>query len=301
MRELSLRHRRKPETGRKFVLLILFVVALLGLSVFLFLPTLRGVALTLVRPIWAVESNLVAGVDAVTDLAVTKSSLRRSLAVAEKKLLQAQIMMQRYKVLEEENLKLKQLLGKDVYESKVLAAVLARPAITPYDTLLIDAGSSEIAAGDRVVIEGSIIIGTISEVHKSTSQVVLFSAPGVETQVLIGPDRIPVTAKGQGGGSFVAEFPRDATVEEGYSVVMPGINPYVFATVESAEAIASDPFISVRFKNPLNVQAITWVQVLKNDAERPLDVPLEVMPVQGTSTEPDGTSGTSTSSFTPIE
>lgn len=290
MKEYSLRHNRSARPSKKPLLLVVLVALALTLLLVLFSAPIRQSLHLVMRPLWLGNQAASAAVGAVPEALTSKAALREALASAKERLLQADVALRRYGIIEAENRNLKALLGRQVYHETVLAAVLARPAVTPYDTLIIDAGAGLVEVGDRVVVEGSIVIGTISAVHERTAQVLLFSAPGVETQVQIGPERIPVTARGQGAGSFVAEFPRDAHVEDGYSVVLPGINPFVFATVESTEAAASDPFITVRFKNPLNIQALQWVQVLTDPKELP-PAPERSVPEHATSTGAEGEIG----------
>ena len=259
--------------GRKKPLLWALFVSLLGATLLLtFSSSLRSVTLSFFAPLWRTENVVVSSAGGLSDTLSSKDTLIAELQALRQKMAQADILVRRFRILEEENVELKRLLGRQLYSSAVLAAVLGRPAITPYDTLIIDVGESTVAVGDRVVVEGSIVLGTISEVHAKTAQVLLFSAPGVETQVLVGPERVPVTARGQGGGSFVAEFPREAHIEEGYTIVLPGINPYLFATVASTEVSPSDAFVTVRFNNPINFQALTWVQVITDTREVPPEV-----------------------------
>lgn len=266
---LLVRNRRHPRLRRAPLVLALFLTFLLVGALLLFSPQIRGALVSFMLPLWRAERAVINASKVLPDQLSSKGALITEIEKLRGKLREADSALRRFRVLEEENVKLKELLGRQSYESVVLAAVLGRPAVTPYDTLLIDTGNSLVDVGDRVIVDGSIMIGTISEVHKRTAQVLLFSAPGVETQVQVGPERIPITARGQGGGSFVAEFPRDGHVEEGYSIVFPGINPYLFSVVESAEASEADAFVLIRFKNPVNIQAITWVQVLTDAGEAP--------------------------------
>ena len=273
MKEYSLVRSNRYNGGRKKPLLGALFVSLIGATLLLtFSSSLRSVALSFFAPLWRAENVVVSSAGGLSDTLSSKDTLIAELHALRKSAVQSDMLVRRFRILEEENIELKRLLGRQFYESAVLASVLGRPAATPYDTLLIDVGENSVAVGDRVVVEGSIVLGTVSEVHKKTAQVVLFSAPGVETQVLVGPERIPVTARGQGGGSFIAEFPREAHIEEGYTIVLPGINPFLFATVASTEVSPSDAFVTVRFNNPVNFQALTWVQVITDSREFPSEV-----------------------------
>lgn len=161
---------------------------------------------------------------------------------------------------------LKELLGRETFNIKdaVLGAVLARPNVSPYDTFVIDIGkSSGIQKDDNVFVQGNVFIGKIDEVNKNTSTVILFSSPGQITQVSIGLQNISANAKGRGGGNFIVELPRGTEVEKGDIVTMLGIDIKLFAVVEEIESNPSDPFITILFKNPINMNDVKWVQVVK--------------------------------------
>jgi len=287
MKEYSLLHRKKASPSGRPILIGLFLTVILSTALFFFSPSLRARVMALGAPLWTVEQAGVEALETVPLHMKSKAALIEEVEALRERASHAEIVLRRFSILENENQHLKGLLGRQAYESAVLASVLGRPPQTPYDTFLIDLGEHTAAVGDRVVVEGSVVIGTISEVYGRSAQVLLFSAPGVETAALVGPQLTPVTARGQGGGSFIAEFPRDIEVHEGDSVVLPGVNPHLFATVESVEAAPSDPFVTIRFKNPLNLQSVVWVQVITDASEEP---PFEdPVPQRATSTPASAT------------
>jgi cell shape-determining protein MreC len=158
---------------------------------------------------------------------------------------------------------LKELLGRTVFTNTILGAVLVRPNVSLYDTFVIDIGAREgISVGDLIVVSGDTIMGTISEVYNTTSKVKLFSTPGEITRVTIGASAISADAEGRGGGNFQAKLPRDVDVEEGDSVIMPGITQKLFGVVEKVVSNPTDPFKTILFKNPINSAEIEWVQVI---------------------------------------
>ena len=115
-------------------------------------------------------------------------------------------------LLAQENAQLRQELGRlpgqgTAGRTVLLAGVLQSPPGTPYDTLLLDAGSSlGVSAGQRV-FAGNVAIGEIDAVYGNTSRATLYSAPGRSYQALLttqGAAAVPVAVEGQGAGSMQA-------------------------------------------------------------------------------------------------
>ena len=217
-------------------------------------------------PFWKAKNSSVEGVVNSSQLLRSKRSL-----IFENDNLKAQIKSIEFELFElgllrQENESLKELLGRETFDtsSAILGAVLARPNVSPYDTFVIDIGSSSgIKKGNDVFVKGDIFIGRISEVFSNTSTVTLFSSPGQITQITIGLQNISANAEGRGGGNFIVELPRGIDVEKGDIVTMPNIDTKLFAVVEEIEANPSDPFITILFKNPVNMNDVKWVQVIK--------------------------------------
>ena len=145
----------------------------------------------------------------------------------------------------------------------LLGAVLVKPFMSPYDTLIIDVGTSNgVLAGDIVEVEGNTFIGFVSEVYNNTSKVVLYSSPGEKVKVLIGDNDIEKEAIGLGSGNFKVEIPTEIDVKEGDSIVIPSISTNIFGVVEKVEFKESDSFQNVLFKIPINIAELKWVEVV---------------------------------------
>jgi cell shape-determining protein MreC len=144
----------------------------------------------------------------------------------------------------------------------VLAGVLARPPVSPYDVLVIDQGSDEgIHAGDRVQGPGGMPIGTIESVTKFSARVLLYSTPAKETESWIGEARIPVTVIGEGAGSLSAEVARDAGISVGDLVYMMGPGALAVGSVVMVGNDPSSPRSRVDIRPLQNPFSITWVTV----------------------------------------
>jgi len=105
----------------------------------------------------------------------------------------------------------------------VVTNILTRPPESPYDTLVLGAGShTSVAVGDYVLVQGGTPIGTIVNVSNGFSRAVLFSSPLATTTAWIGTKRIPLTLVGEGSGTFSARIPRQEKVSVGDKVFVPG-------------------------------------------------------------------------------
>lgn len=166
-------------------------------------------------------------------------------------------------ILREENISLKEILGRSIYNNAILASVLVRPNSTLYDTFIIDiGGNNNVVNGDYVIINGDVVIGYVEETYSNTSLVKLFSSPGEETDIIIGEDNIATIAHGVGGGNFTVSLPRGVVVKVGDPIITPTIETQLFATVEEIISNPIDSFQTILFKNPVNISNIRFVQVM---------------------------------------
>lgn len=191
------------------------------------------------------------------DLESENRLLKEDLEIAGAKLLDRNL-------LYEENIELKNLLGRDVSGgSSVFASVLAKPNRTLYDTIVIDTGKlAGVKEGDSVLYGDNILIGKVSEVFDRSAKVLLFSSPKEKIDVVVGDENISTVAYGRGGGDFELKLPRDANVSTGDVVSVPGINTRILGAVEHIESRPSDPFKTVIFKGPVNIYKLKWVEVV---------------------------------------
>lgn len=144
----------------------------------------------------------------------------------------------------------------------IVAGVLARPPVSPYDALVVDQGTEAgVAAGSAVFGAGGMPVGTVESVTARSARVSLYSTPARETEGWVGDARIPVTLVGGGSGALNAEAARDAGIKEGDLVFVPGPGAVALGVVT---AVGSDPSaprapLSIRpFANPFSM---TWVTI----------------------------------------
>jgi cell shape-determining protein MreC len=146
------------------------------------------------------------------------------------------------------------------------APVLVRPPESPYDVLIVGAGTAQgvtvqmVAFGIVTVASSTEIVplGLVSETTDTTARVVLFSAPRVETLGWVGSTHTPVTLIGTGGGTFFAAVPREASPSVGESVFVPGstVPIGVVARVESDPAAPSATIRITPLVNPFSISEV---------------------------------------------
>ena len=160
-------------------------------------------------------------------------------------------------------IQLKEILGRKTEKvSMILAAILAKPNQSPYDTLIIDIGTKEgIKTGSIVFALGNLPIGRVSLVYANSAKVTLFSSPGEQMAVIVSGNGAVMNLVGRGGGNFEMIIPTGFNLLKGNEVVLPGITPYVIGIVQT---ILSDPRDSLQkalLTSPVNVQELKFVEV----------------------------------------
>ena len=181
------------------------------------------------------------------------------------KLNEASAKVSSFETILNENKELKESMGRANIETEfILGVIISKPINSLYDTLLIDAGENDgVQVGKDVFAFGNIPIGKISEVYDKTSKVLLFSSPGEKTEVILPGRNIYETIGGRGGGNFELSLVRDITLSPGEELVLPGINPYVIARVETVISDPRDSFQKVLLVSPVNIQELKFVEIRK--------------------------------------
>ncbi len=145
----------------------------------------------------------------------------------------------------------------------VVANVLGRPAQSPYDTLIIDAGSvSGSATGDVVIARGGVPIGTIGKLSPSTARVILFSSVGRKISAWAGVARNPITLQGTGGGTFTADIPHQVAISVGDKIFIPGSPSSAIGRVVGIGAPIGSAMETLRIRPFVNIFSLTVVEVI---------------------------------------
>lgn len=261
--------RRKKFSG--FAAGVLFLIILFHFRFDIF-DGLSGASQTLFRPVLT-AGNIIGGkLKSVGSYFASKNSLYLQNQKLQEEAKENEARMLNYNSVLSENENLKMILGrlpaqagKNEKINMVLSSILAKPNQSLYDTLVIDAGVKQgIKTGDTVFALGNIPVGRVALVYENSAKVILFSNVGERTQAIVsGPSsgNVFVEIIGRGGGNFEMILPRDLVLQKGDRVVMPGINPYVLAVVETIISDPRDPFSKALLTSPVNIQELKFVEM----------------------------------------
>lgn len=265
---MNYRHIRnvRPK-GRFFDLGLPLIFIVLAVLFHFLYPSFLGEAVSrIASPFWQAERFLSEKAGGLLFFFSSKESLAEDVERLSLELKGAHRLLLDRDLLIEENRLLREQLGRtEVKEGRLVGAILATPPRSPYDTAALDIGSDEgVAVGD-LALAGSTVLGTVSRVSRTTSLVEFFSTAGTKTPVSILHEgrAVPVEAMGLGGGEFSATLPKEVLVGEGDAIVMPGFNPFLFAQVEAIETSPTDSFQKIRFKNPVPVSSLRFLELEK--------------------------------------
>ncbi|MEK7462155.1 MAG: rod shape-determining protein MreC [Patescibacteria group bacterium] len=143
--------------------------------------------------------------------------------------------------LYKENQWLRQLLGVQ-NDSRIGAAVIARPGQLPYDYLQIDKGKEDgIQAGAPVYVGKDNVIGVVSYATEDYSFVELFTTPGFRATAFISGANVMATIDGYGGGIARVRVPQGVALAVGDLVHLPSLDPGVFGRIAFLENEPSQP------------------------------------------------------------
>lgn len=213
-------------------------------------------------PVVRTGDNIVSFLKDRRYLLKTKNNLQKENEELKRELSLFYVMDLNYEVVLKENKRIREILGRAKGEDFILAGVLSKPNKSPYDTLLVDAGSnSGIKEGGKVFALGDIPVGYVSEVFSNSSKVVLYSSPGNITLCTISETDAFVDLMGRGGGNFLVTLPRDFEIEEGVSFLLPGVNSQLVGIFDSIISDPRDTEKKVIVKSPVNIQEIEFVTI----------------------------------------
>src|SRR3989344_7766849 len=191
--------------------------------------------------------------------------LNRVALVAERDALRAENAALR---IEFENVRLREedleaSFGRTPSGTGILAAVISRPPISPYDVLVIDRGSeSGIGAGDLALGPGGVPVGRVGSAGQTTARILLFSSFGTEEAVWVGKKHTPATLRGEGSGAFSIALPKTAPGDVGDAITLVGASGALIGTVEKIEEDPTSPTKNLFVQNALNLFSISWVRIL---------------------------------------
>lgn len=233
------------------------ILVVLGALLFSVLDT---AIISTLSPVWRAENIITNNLrDKLASLRSKESLVRENSALKEQ-LSSLEIKLSLLAGQSNKENELLALLGRRPEGTNVAAGVLIHPPQTPYDMIIIDAGSKEsIQAGAKVLLPEGPIIGEILEVFPNSARAVLYSASGEENAAVLERNNVPVTLKGIGSGNFKIKLPRDVGVEIGDRILSPDLDSSLFAVVEDIEIKSTDSFKEVLARSPANIFELRFV------------------------------------------
>jgi rod shape-determining protein MreC len=260
---------RRNTTRRTIITRILIWVGVFGvLSIGVLVSTSSTILSFISRPVWSAKGLAVSAVDGTAELVRTKSSVLRENEQLKNDNSTLSGKMVDYQILKDENESLKALLGRVALpHSFILAYILAKPDLSPYDTVIVDAGDNVgVSLGQSVYADGDIPVGEVAKVYRSTSLVSLYSNPGKVTNAFMASSNNSVEIVGRGGGNFDMRIPQEVVVNKGDMVVTTSsktVTSEVIAIVEEVTSSPSDPYKDVLLRSPVNIQDLKYLQIEK--------------------------------------
>jgi len=259
---------------RKFIALCFFIAILL----FLFRAPVGGVlgsVLNVVgRPFWLVRDVVVLRTHNLLALFESKVALENENRTLKDQLTSNKLDLLTQVALHEENEVLKEALGRKTNKPTLVARVLATPPRSPYDTLLIDAGSNEeVSRGMAVFTDGDFKVGEVTDVFAHTAVVTLYSKSGTELPVIVHTNTATSTASstlrtlhtvatmahGVGGGNFRIVLPKGTPVQVGNLVEIPLLASTYAGTIDAIERPEGTSLQTLFVRLPLNLSDIRLV------------------------------------------
>ena len=243
-----------PYLKRILVLVSVFVFGAVFFSIF------DQAIIALAVPVWRADNILARSLRSGVDLFQTKRTLVAENATLRERLssLEMELLAISQESVSESTLLA--LAGRGEKQDNLVVAVLAHPPQTPYDVIIVDAGSNHSVALDwKAYLPEGPALGVVSEVFSNKARVKLFSAVGEETNAVLERSSLPVTLVGRGGGDFKLIIPRDVNVEKGDKIFSPEIDSHLLAIVEEVSLEPTDSFKEVLAKSPTNVFTLRLV------------------------------------------
>lgn len=248
----------EAETHKKRLALVVSVLAV-AILIFFFL---RSYILIAVSPLWNAENAVSTGFRNFTSLVSSKEDLIKENEALKQKLSSYDSLLASYNTIQGSDEDLLSHFGRESSLPGIAAGVLVHPPETPYDILLIDAGSADgITQGARVSLPEGGGLGVVRDVYAHESKVALYSGNAEETPAILERGKVSVTLVGQGGGTFKLDLPREVQVVAGDKVLLPGIRTELVGTVAQVDVKPTDSVQHVIVAGVANVGSIRFVTV----------------------------------------
>ncbi len=254
---MKMNYRQKSKTNfasYKSFMIVVAIGLLLALSAFLFPSVARRFSYGLAKPVWYVGTVVSKPFVGIKGYFTSKSTLISKNLELEDLVASLRLKEIDYEVLSKENLDLRSELNRTERPDRIISRVLSKPPRSPYDTFVIDAGSTlGVTLGSKVYLSDNIVIGTVTNVTPRTSLVKLFSSSGEKQESVLSRTGASFTLVGRGGANLTLEVPKDADVLWGDSFMYPGFDPSIIGTAYYIDTDTQSSFKTVYIRISGNV------------------------------------------------
>lgn len=251
----------RNRSRHSFLKPVLFLVGVFIFGFFL-LRLVGGVLISAATPLWKSENLATAKLSWISDYFRTKGSL-----MEENNSLRSRVSALELEIASRFSgpaggASVLEMFGRRESDPDIISTVLVRPPQTPYDTLTIDAGEEDgIRAGAVVSMPEGPVLGTVSEVFKSSAKIKLFSAGGEKTAAILERHGVPVTVEGIGGGNFRIVLSRETEVLRGDRILSADIASNLLGVVGEIIMEPTDSFKEALVISPANIFEVHYVVV----------------------------------------
>lgn len=247
------RSKSKKIYSPKVVFVVSFFVILFLLQYFLGV-SIKNIVYFVYKPVFVVKENIAKPFTGIQNFFKTKNSVINENTYLHDELTKLQLKEYDYNLLQKENDDLKNQLGRDDKNIKVIANIVAKPPLSPYDTFLIDVGSKNgVVLNSIVYISDKIVVGVVTEVRKSSSVVGLFSKSGVNTNVVLERTGTSYNIVGQGGQNYKLEVPKDTDLVWGDLFTYPDGQRSIVGMVYYIDTNSQSAFKTAYIRPPVNI------------------------------------------------
>lgn len=241
--------KRKQNTRSKIVGGVLVVAALLTFFWKTIVVEISPVTLPVVETYASSRNGVMAIPHAIASYFTSRSAYEEKISSLELEIERLENMMA-LSLRTEENIAASTTLSEDT-------ALRAYPIIEDmtglYDTILISKGFVDgVAEGSKVYLRGRQVVGTVTQVHKKTSLVSLYSASGSTVRGVIPELSLAFTLEGAGGGSFMALLPKTLSPTEGMAVYLESDPTMILGTVVRIENDPQDIALRLYIRGAYN-------------------------------------------------
>lgn len=239
----------------------------------------RSGLLTLTSPVFAIAEAPYRFSDFVSDIGADRSSLLRQRDQLESQLLLLQQQQQRFTYLQQENTRLRQLLGsKAQLPSEVTIAEIIGVSPNPQRAeLLLDKGQQDGVIRGQAVVDAQGVFGQVIEVSTDSSWVLLITDRDHAIPVRNSRTGVRMILGGIGGAEALVleDLPASTDVLSGDVIETSGLGGrfpvgYPVGVVTSLGSVQGSPYLSASVKPLAALSKVGHVLIIANGSPQPV-------------------------------